>query len=523
MYRCSLPRSRSLRIAALTACLALTAFDGPASPELPAQAFFGIRAVDDRTGRGIPLVEFETVHRVRFVTDNAGWVAFLEPGLMNRPVFFHVRSHGYDAPKDGFGYASVVLTPRPGERAEVRMRRVNVAERLYRVTGEGLFRDSVLLGEPTPLREPLGTAQVAGQDSAFSVLYRGRIHWFWGDTTRVRHPLGQFWMAGAVSDPPGQGGLAPDVGVDLHYFVNAEGFSRPMARMGVDRGLIWADGFTTVRDASGRERLVCHYAHMESLEKILGHGIAVYDDARETFERIAEFDLRELWRWPAQAHPVRHTDEGVEYLLFGEVFPTSRVPATWEAFIDPDQYQAWTCLASGSTREDPVPDRDASGTLRWGWRRDVPPVDIGLEATLLARGLIRRNEARYHPRDAASDRTVTLHRGSIHWNPHRSRWVAIAVEIGGTTSHLGEVWYAEAPAPTGPWRKAVRIVTHNRYSFYNPVHHPAFDEQEGRRVYFEGTYVNTFSGNPDATPRYDYNQVLYRLDLDDPALVAARE
>ena len=28
----------------------------------------------------------------------------------------------------------------------------------------------------------------------------------------------------------------------------------------------------------------------------------------------------------------------------------------------------------------------------------------------------------------------------------------------------------------------------------------------------------TFSGNPDATPRYDYNQVLYKLDLSDPRL-----
>jgi hypothetical protein len=27
-----------------------------------------------------------------------------------------------------------------------------------------------------------------------------------------------------------------------------------------------------------------------------------------------------------------------------------------------------------------------------------------------------------------------------------------------------------------------------------------------------------FSGNPDKTPRYDYNQVMYRLDLADPRL-----
>ena len=35
----------------------------------------------------------------------------------------------------------------------------------------------------------------------------------------------------------------------------------------------------------------------------------------------------------------------------------------------------------------------------------------------------------------------------------------------------------------------------------------------GRLIYLEGTYTHTFSGNPEQTPRYDYNQVMYRLDL----------
>ena len=37
-------------------------------------------------------------------------------------------------------------------------------------------------------------------------------------------------------------------------------------------------------------------------------------------------------------------------------------------------------------------------------------------------------------------------------------------------------------------------------------------------MYFEGTYAETFSGAPSKTPRYDYNQVMYRLDLSDPRL-----
>jgi hypothetical protein len=61
-------------------------------------------------------------------------------------------------------------------------------------------------------------------------------------------------------------------------------------------------------------------------------------------------------------------------------------------------------------------------------------------------------------------------------------------------------------------------VTHEQYSFYNPAQHPFFDQEGGRLIYFEGTYAETFSGNPCPTPRYDYNQVMYRLDLADPRL-----
>ena len=45
-----------------------------------------------------------------------------------------------------------------------------------------------------------------------------------------------------------------------------------------------------------------------------------------------------------------------------------------------------------------------------------------------------------------------------------------------------------------------------------------FDQDGGRLIYFEGTYTHTFSGNDNATPRYDYNQIMYRLDLADPRL-----
>lgn len=41
-------------------------------------------------------------------------------------------------------------------------------------------------------------------------------------------------------------------------------------------------------------------------------------------------------------------------------------------------------------------------------------------------------------------------------------------------------------------------------------------------IHFEGTYTNDFSGNPEKTPRYNYDQVLYRLDLGTGALRSAQ-
>ncbi len=48
--------------------------------ELPPSALFAIRVVDAETGRGVPLVELETVNHLRFYTDSNGTVAFREPG-----------------------------------------------------------------------------------------------------------------------------------------------------------------------------------------------------------------------------------------------------------------------------------------------------------------------------------------------------------------------------------------------------------------------------------------------------------
>src|SRR5262245_30939669 len=104
-----------------------------------ASEYFKITLVDEQTGRGVPLVGLETVNHARWWTDSNGIVAFDEPGLMGQEVYFHVRGHGYELPKDFFGNRGVKLKPVRGGNATIKIKRLNIAERLYRITGEGIY------------------------------------------------------------------------------------------------------------------------------------------------------------------------------------------------------------------------------------------------------------------------------------------------------------------------------------------------------------------------------------------------
>ena len=96
------------------------------------------------------------------------------------------------------------------------------------------------------------------------------------------------------------------------------------------------------------------------------------------------------------------------------------------------------------------------------------------------------------------------------------------MEYFGKPSAFGEVWYAEAETPAGPWGRTVKVLTHENYTFYNPRLHPEFTAPDSPILLFEGTYSKEFADHPNPTPRYDYNQILYRLDLDVPALAPAQ-
>ena len=494
------------------------AFDS--KPATATSRYFALQVVDDATGRGVPLVELRTTHSVTFYTDSNGVVAIDEPGFMNRKVFFHIASHGYEFPADGFGQRGVALDVAAGKRETIKIKRLNVAERLYRVTGEGIYRDSLLAGGfPVPVREPLLNAQVTGQDSIQAAIYRGRIYWMWGDTNRLRYPLGHFWMSGATSDLPGKGGLDPAKGVDLKYFADDEGFARGMFEPVMGQ-LKWADAMMVLPDAKGVERMLAVCTRLEKLDEVIDRTLTVYDDKAERFETLRAINEKEEPLYP-RAHPLRVTVNETDYFYFNDPLPSIRVRADWKSVQDPAAFEGYTCLPQGTrfNGDSTQLERDPQGRLHWAWKRNTAVLTHKEEAQLLRAGKLKEGEARSRLVDVETNKPVRVQGGSVYFNDYRRKYVMIAGELGGKSSNLGEIWYAEADKPEGPWKYARRIVTHDRYSLYNPKHHPFFDQEGGRVIYFEGTYVTTFS-RPDreATPRYDYNQVMYRLDLADPRL-----
>lgn len=479
---------------------------------------FAIEVIDGETGRGVPLVELTTTAGVTYVTDSAGRVAFNDPGLLPGRVYFGVKSHGYEIAKDGFGFGGRALDVTPGGAARIQLKRLNIAERLYRITGEGIYRDSVLLGRTATIEQPLLNAKVTGSDSVMTAVYRGKLHWFWGDTNWPAYPLGLFDTPGAVSDLPASGGLDPAKGVNLRYFVGDNGFARATAKM-PGEGPTWISGLAVLPDVSGRERMVCSYAKIKPPMTAYRRGLAQWNDEHDAFEVIQEF-AADAPVFP-EGHPLLVREGQVDYLYFATPYPLVRTKATVESYFDLSGYEAFTCLKPGSALAKPEIDRDQSGKLLYSWKRNTPAFNPQEQAKLVQRGLLRADEGWVQTKDAASGKAVLLHGGSVYWNEYRQRYVMIAVELFGT-SMLGEVWYAEAESPLGPWPKAVKVATHDKYSYYNPKQHPQFDQDGGRVIYFEGTYTHTFSGNEQRTPRYDYNQIMYRLDLADERLQVAQ-
>jgi hypothetical protein len=494
----------------LTRVLVTLAFPAVAAQQ-PA-GYFKIVVVDQDTGRGVPLVELRTTNQVSYYTDSNGIVAFYEPGLMDQAVWFSIQSHGYEYPRDWLGSRGTTLRITPGGSAVIKIKRLNVAERLYRLTGEGIYRDSILVGERVPIQQPALNAQVAGQDGAQAVPYRGKVYWFFGDTGKFSYPLGNFAESGAVSELPGRGGLDPSLGVDLKYFVDSTGFSRAMCPTDGD-GLEWLFWAGLVSDANGRERLAGECRRMKNLGETLGRALVLFNDDTQRFEPVQQLSLDARLR--LEGRPFRVRNGGQDYLYFpSDSSPGARVQADLAHLMRPSEYEGYTCLAPGARPDnnDPRLERGPDGRLVCGWKRETPPLNYKQQQALIAAGKMKPQEGLIQLRDFATAAPIETFLDTVEWNGYRKRWTML------TEGRPGEIWYAEGDTPLGPWVYSTKVVMHDRYAFYLPVQHAFFAQQNGRLIYFEATYTDFFSDTPVKTPRYDYNQIMYRLALDDPRL-----
>lgn len=430
-----------------------------------------ITVVDEENGWPVPLVELRTTGNSSFWTDNAGVVAFDLPECMGTETWIEIFSHGYEVPADGFGNRGVRLIPKQGGDLKIEVKRTQVAKRLGRLTGAGMFAEAQRFGDFPNWSE----SGVTGSDTVQMVEYQDKLFWLWGDTNLPGYPLGIFETSGAWSKLKPLSDPKPPMAIHYDYFRSESGKPRAISPI-EGKGPTWLSGLIVLPDKTGRDRLVATYAkipeHLDPGEM----GLVEWDDSAEIFKPVMKFWERGESEKPEKPFPDGHAviakdEAGTEWLYMNGP-PDFKCRPTYEAWKNPSEW------------------------LRVDQPRSFKTVGGGGE--------------------------IEVSTASIAWSEYRKRWVMIVQQKFGKPSVFGEVWYLEGATPEGPWGPAVKIATHENYTFYNVQIDWQLTRPEDSFILFEGTYTHTFTDNQKKTPRYEYNQMLYRLDLDDPALSGAR-
>ena len=439
-----------------------------------------VRVLDGETGRGVPMVQLCATSAACFWSDSAGVIALDEDSFFGREVAFAIDTRGgYSAPRDFFGEPGATLSIRHGGDSTIRLRRDQPAERLYRATGEGIYRDSARAGLPVPLPTQSINARVTGLDTVMHAPYRGSMFWIFGDTNDLSAPLGNFASTAATSPLTPRAIEEAERTIELNYIAPAGGFVSPVAAI-PGPGMKWLSALMVLRDPAGQERLLARYDRHKSLTEVHDSGLLVFNDGARRFEPLVSFGA--MPRAAPHGRPTRVAVNGRDYFYFSwpQSIPSVRVPAEWAAVRDLARYEAYTC--------EPAPCR---------WSREATP---------------------HSPQfvDHATGKPFDGRATSVYWNGYLGRWLAV---VQGAP---GDVYLAMATAPEGPYSPARRVIRHTRYNFYWPTQLPEFDRDGGRRILIMGTYTQSFSDAPVKVPRYDYNQLVYGVSLDDPRLGLSR-
>lgn len=417
-----------------------------------------IEIVDKENGWPVPLVELRSTHDTRHVSDNLGLIAVDAPDLLDCEVWFHVKGHGYGVKKDGFGYEGVRTTLKPGGTFRIKVERRNLAKRLGRLTGSGLFAEGEKLGG-APLLPDTG---VFGCDSVLTTEYEGKLFWLWGDTTLPGYPLGVFHASAATTPRHPLQQFEPPLAMPYTYIRDAKGKPRGVAQI-PGEGPTWLSGMISFPD----KHLVATYSKIKGFLDEYETGLCTWDPVSSKFIQEKVIWKKADGKKPLilHGHPVRWTDPaGKSWLLFGDPFPAARCP---------DDFESWKTPETWEKVPAPAAPRTADGA------------------------------------------EIQAHRGAISWNAFRKCWITVFTQKLGKPSAYGEIWYAEAASPLGPWHSAVKILSHDNYTFYNPRIQTNLTAADAPFILFEGTYTAEFADHAQPTPRYNYNQILYRLDFND--------
>ncbi|MES2923535.1 MAG: hypothetical protein V4819_18410, partial [Verrucomicrobiota bacterium] len=233
-----------------------------------------IEIVDKENGWPVPLVELRTTHDVSHVSDNLGLIAIDDPDLLGREVWFHMQGHGYGVPKDGFGFEGVRTTLKAGGKFRIEVVRRNIAKRLGRLTGAGLFAEGEKLGIP-PLLPETG---VFGCDSVLTTKHDGKLFWLWGDTTLPGYPLGIYQSTAATTPLPSLQKFEPPLALAFNHYRDDKGKPRGVVEI-PGEGPTWLTGIASFPN----NHLVATYS------KIKGHlaesevGICAWNPASQKF------------------------------------------------------------------------------------------------------------------------------------------------------------------------------------------------------------------------------------------------
>ena len=399
-------------------CLALAA---------DAAGVFRIDIIDVVTGRGVPMVRVKGANVWRY-SDSAGIVAWDDLLDTNLTIAFEVLTDGYSLAN---GSSYVALTPTSGGTGQIMLDRAQPAQRRYRLTGEGIYADSIAVGAQSPIDDPLiSSVGVTGQDTLKFASYKGRRYWMFGDTDCTALPTncGKYlpgWEATAGVFSVGASSSIDETNPpSLEYFERvSEGLRIPAQIAPVAPTSwngqpcnTWMGALHSFVDLdSGEEMMFAPYVKpCDGINSSTGkQGLMQWNDETMQFEKVASFWSPTDACLPGEQCPMSSISDGPmavqtigpdadpDYQYFGFPFATYRVLKKFSAVTNQSAWESYSPLLSGSDMTNPVID-----PAGWGWKKNLSSFNAANELKLIQDGLLPSNYSAHYQVEDVDDKST---------------------------------------------------------------------------------------------------------------------